>query len=459
MLAALETSARNAPGDPELQFELGTRYLQLGRFDLGWDYYEWRLRVPRLFKPMPDAGIYWTGAQSLQGKTLLLAQEQGLGDTIQFVRYVPLLKAHGVRILLGLDRSLGQLMGALPGVEQVLVGDDPLPDFDFKCMLLSLGQRFGLAPDAVPVQPPYLFAAPEAVENFRALLNADRPSTGAARKRLRIGITCSGNAKHGRDGHRSIPLERFAPLFGADREVHLVQNSLRAEDHAALARYAIVDHRHRLHTMTDTAALVACLDVVISVDTSVAHLCGAMNIPLLLLLDTEPDWRWQLDRLDSPWYPSAQLFRQSVSGDWEEPVARVSAWLDRPTHDTAPPRRTAMFGVHPQWPIRPSDVLPPDLLAMLKDLAGRHGHVARIGDALALQSIIAEYRNLLRYDADWFDLQRLMGIALLQDGQLAEALAHTERALALKPDSSEARILRSAILSQLGRNSEVPESR
>jgi len=326
-------------------------------------------------------------------------------------------------------------------------------------MLLSLGQRFGLAPDDLPVRPPYLFAPLEALENWRARLEGVRGFANGDRKPLRIGIACSGNPGHARDSHRSIPLERFAPLLRKEHEVHLVQNTLRADDQAAFERYAIVDHRQWLQSMSDTAALVSCLDMVISVDTSVAHLCGALGVPVLLLLDAEPDWRWQAHRSDSPWYPSARLFRQSIPGDWDGPIEEAAVWIDGIKAAPVQIHRAEPIADYPLLPIRSSQILPPDLLSMLRNLGGRHKRAVDSGDLLALQYIISEYRALLEYDADWFDLQRLLGIALMQTGQLAAALTHADLALGIKPDSAESWHLRGLVLDLMGRPQDAQECR
>jgi tetratricopeptide (TPR) repeat protein len=449
-LARLQEAARADPDNPAAQFNLGLRLLALGRFDPGWDHYEWRVRVPRLYTPMPEGGQYWDGSQDLAGKTLLLCHEQGLGDVIQFSRFVPCLARHGARILLGVPPALARLLGSVPGVAQIISGDDAVPPFDLKCLLLSAAQRLGIRADNLPAAVPYLAPPPACANAWRARLGG--ASAGA--RPLRIGVAASGSATHSGDALRSLPLARLCAALalhsreGNTRpvELHLLQNTVRAHDEAALLLWGVVDHRAALTDMAETAALIGCMDLVVSVDTAVAHLAGALGVPLFVLLPADPDWRWLLGRGDSPWYPGARLLRCAEEGAWDLPLAvagaallsllqaRESAPLRRGAPESSPEGEPAAPALSPAaaplLPIRRSTVQPPDLAGMLAAASARH----RAGERAAA---IAAYQFILAHDADLFDAQRLLGAALFQEGRAADALPVLETALALREDSDE----------------------
>jgi tetratricopeptide (TPR) repeat protein len=455
LLGQLQKAARGAQGDPAAQFNLGLRYLALGRLDPGWEYYEWRVRVPRLFTPMPEGGAYWDGGQELDGKTLLLCHEQGLGDVIQFGRFVPYLARLGARVLLGVPPPLARLMGSLEGVDRVLSGAEPVPPFDLKCLLMSVAQRLGITLETVPARIPYLRAPAESIDAWRERLG----SGSGARRPLRIGIACSGSPTHAGDALRSIGLARFAAVFDALRdqtdagafELHLLQNTLRAQDEAALAEMRIIDHREQLVDLAETAALVGAMDVVVTVDTSVAHLAGALGAPLFVLLPADPDWRWMLEREDSPWYPSARLLRCRSPGQWDTPLSSLQHALTGmlragveaavPCGGGVPSARVA--DEYPLLPVFRSNVFPPDLGSMLAAASARH----KRGDRAAA---IDAYREILAYDPRLFDAHRLLGAALYQEDRAAEAVPALEAALDLRTDSDEVWVLHGTCLAQLG---------
>jgi tetratricopeptide (TPR) repeat protein len=429
-LAALRQAARAEPDNAAAQFNLGLRYLALGRFEQGWEQYEWRVRVPKLFTPMPEGGRYWDGSQPLAGRTLLLCQEQGLGDVIQFCRFVPQLAAQGARVLLGVAPALARLMHSLPGVQQVISGDEAPPPFDDKGLLLSVAQRLGVREAGIPAPGRYLAAPAELVAQWRARLGPARPG------RLRVGLAASGSATHANDAQRSLPLARLAQLCRAldarqegGWEWHLLQKELRPADAAALAEGAIHDHRAQLGDLADTAALIENLDFVISVDTAVAHLAGALGVPQLVLLAADPDWRWQLEREDSPWYPGARLLRQEHPGDWDGPLARAGDMLQA-WREQAPARGGAGPLAQLGGTLHRTHIVQPDLAAWLAQAAQQH----RRGE---LAAAIAAYEHILAHDARLFDAQRLLGAARLQAGTPAAALAPLDAALALRSDLAE----------------------
>ena len=256
----------------------------------------------------------WLGDAPVAGKTVLLHAEQGLGDTIQFCRYAPRVAALGARVVLEVQRPLVDLMKTLAGPAAVVARGDALPDFDLHCPLLSLPLAFGTRLDTIPAEVPYLRAPPGATD-WDARLGAKRP---------RIGLVWSGNPGHKRDRDRSIPFYALLPLLDLDATFVSLQKEVRPADAAVLKQTGtVIDAADALTTFSDTAALIAALDLLITVDTSVAHLAGALGKPVWVLLPQVPDWRWLLERDDSLWYPSARLFRQNDTRAWGPVIARV----------------------------------------------------------------------------------------------------------------------------------------
>jgi tetratricopeptide (TPR) repeat protein len=291
--------------------------LSLGDYDDGWRLYEWRWRLPDWAPRLPDsAQRLWLGKGAVAGKTVLLHAEQGLGDAIQFVRYVPRVAALGARVILAVPAALGSLLADVEGVTMLVKEGEALPPFDLHCPLMSLPLAFHTEMDTIPAEIPYLRADPAHRAQWRARLGE--------RTRPRIGLAWSGNPQHPHDRLRSLPLRLLQPLLGLNAEFHSLQKEVRPEDAAALAEFtAIRRHEGALQDFADTAALIAEMDQVIAVDTAVAHLAGALGKPLRLLLPHASDWRWLLERSDSPWYPSVRLFRQRRVDGWEDVIAEV----------------------------------------------------------------------------------------------------------------------------------------
>ncbi len=291
-----------------------------GDFERGWAESEWRWNNASLgLSKRNFTQPLWLGAESIDGRTMLLHHEQGLGDAIQFCRYAPLLAARGARVILEVEEPLKQLMSGLAGVSHCVSKGEALPDFDLHCPLLSLPLAFGTRLETIPSTTPYLHA-PARGQDWEARLGP--------KNRPRIGLVWSGNPRHRDDRKRSIELKALSPLFDVAATFVSLQKDLRAGDEATLAeRGDIIRLGPSLESFADTAALISQLDLVISVDTSVAHLAGALGRPVWVLLPFVPDWRWLLDRDDSPWYPTARLFRQTGSRDWRGVVERVRAAL------------------------------------------------------------------------------------------------------------------------------------
>ena len=316
--ASFDRAVAIRPSFAQAQWNRAQALLLAGDFAQGWPAHEWRLKAhPELQRGFVQP--LWLGEGPLVGKTILLHAEQGLGDTLQFCRYAPLVAARGARVVLEVQKPLIELLRDLPGVASVVARGEPLPDFDLHCPLLSLPLAFGTTLDTIPAQTPYFHVPPERMSAWEARLGSNRP---------RFGLVWSGNAGHKRDRARSIPLYALMPLFDVAATFVSLQKEARAADAAVLQQSnKIIDVSAELHTFADTAALIAQLDLVIAVDTSVAHLAGALGKPLWLLLPTAPDWRWLTGRDDSPWYPSARLFRQGETRAWGPVVTRVRAAL------------------------------------------------------------------------------------------------------------------------------------
>src|SRR5262245_47785323 len=309
----------------DARFNQALGLLTIGDFRRGFAQYEWRWR--RTGMPAHGRGYgrpLWLGEYPLQRHTILLHAEQGLGDTIQFARYVPLLARTGAKIVLEVQPELAPLLGRLACVAAVVARGEPLPPFDVHCPLGSLPLALKTEPATIPAGGPYLSADDARIAKWRARIEAaERP---------RVALAWSGNAQHVNDRNRSIPLSRLAPLWSAAASVQFIgiQRELRGDDADLLAREPRVTQiGAELDDFADTAAVIALVDLVISVDTSVAHLAGAMGRPVWALLPFSPDWRWTLAGESSRWYPTARLFRQPSLGDWDSVIERLPGELDR----------------------------------------------------------------------------------------------------------------------------------
>ncbi len=312
------------PDFAEARWNIGVALLTMGDFARGWDLYEGRKALnPAQFTPHANA---WSGHEALAGRSILLGCEQGLGDSLQFCRYAQLMQQLGARVVLAVQPPLrGILARALPWVR--VIGDqDRAPDCDFTCDLLSLPRA--LATDLATIPPPVPLTATAAQQrSWRQRL----PGVDGRR----IGIAWSGNPAHITDHARSTKLALWRGLIAHDANWFALQKDLRPEDADILVLFGRIRHfGDELRDFDDTAGLVAAMDLVITVDTSVAHLAASMGKPVWLLLAFTPDWRWLLDRTDSPWYPTVRLFRQHHPGDWAGVMGDVAAalrlWLSRP---------------------------------------------------------------------------------------------------------------------------------
>ncbi len=329
-----QTAVRLKPNYAQAYLNLAMTLLLGGNYEQGWPLYEWRWKrgigVAERARRNASKPV-WTGKQSLAGRTILLHSEGGYGDTIQFCRYVPLVAALGATVILEVPDALMRLLVDLPGVAQVILSGAPAPEHDFFCPLMSLPLAFGTKLYTVPVQIPYLSAHPKKIEYWRKQLGQP--------VRPRVGLVWSGGFMPdqrygwGANYRRNIPLAKLAALRHIEVEFYSLQKGAHAESELAELRAGgwdgpdLIDFTDRLNDFSDTAAFIENLDLVISVDTSTAHLAAALGKRVWILNRYDTCWRWLLDRSDSPWYPTVTLFRQNREEDWDDVVRRVRAAL------------------------------------------------------------------------------------------------------------------------------------
>jgi Flp pilus assembly protein TadD len=306
---------------PAAHWNLGLTLLLDGQLAAGWPEHEWRWQVRELrAAPRQFSQPRWDGSD-LAGRRILLHAEQGFGDTLQFVRYVPLVARRGGTVILECQPALARLMRTVGGVETLIPRGHPLPEFELQCPLLTLPLAMGTTIENIPADVPYLAAEPELVQQWRGRV----PSDG----RLRVGLVWSGSPKQRSDRNRSMRLETLAPLAGTGNTWFCSLQKGPAADQIAQAPPGLVnaDLSADLNDFADTAALVKCLDLLITVDTAVAHLAGALGKPVWLMLPKVPAWRWLMQTPDCPWYPTMRLFRQQSLGDWSAPIANLAEAL------------------------------------------------------------------------------------------------------------------------------------
>jgi hypothetical protein len=304
--------------EEEAAYQRSHWQLMFGEFHEGWRGYEARLRIPgRIVRGVNLGGPAWEG-ESFQGKTLLVHWEQGHGDTLMLLRYLPMVKARGGTVLLVVQPALMEVAATCPGVDVLCPFGGPRPPHDLHVFLMSLPRIFHTEEARIPAPVPYL-EVPRAPHG-KALSEV----LAASGDRIRIGLTWAGNPEHARDAERSIACAAWSPL-GALADVAWFGLQVGRDETPALPGFTSL--APLLETFSDTAFALAGLDLLITVDTAVAHLAGALGIPTFLLLTFQPDWRWMLGREDSPWYPTFRLYRQPLPGDWASVIQRVAADL------------------------------------------------------------------------------------------------------------------------------------
>ncbi|MGQ0654875.1 MAG: tetratricopeptide repeat protein [Betaproteobacteria bacterium] len=318
-LSALDAALRENPGSVQAHCSRALALLALGDYAAAWPEYEWRWQREDMQTIRAMFSRPWWQGEAIRGRTLLVFAEQGFGDALQFVRFVPLLaQASGARIALDCHAPLKALLSRVSGVAEVLQGDDEIPRYDLCFPLMSVPGALGTTRQTLP-RAPYLAASPERAARWREILAAvSSPARG-----IQVGLAWSSDPGAANASAKSVPLPLLAPLADiAGLSFHsLVPGALAGAAPAGGMR--ITDHSARLKDFAETAGLVANLDLVISVDTAAAHLAAAMGKPTWLMLRSAPDWRWQSD----DWYPAARRFQQAAEGDWQSVVAPLAAAL------------------------------------------------------------------------------------------------------------------------------------
>ena len=317
-IASYDQAIAADPSYAQAHWNKANCLLLLGKLEQAWPLYEWRWQTPstgltaRTFKqPL------WLGQAPLHNQTILLHCEQGLGDTLQFCRFAQQLAQRGARVVLEVPPALFGLLQRLQGVSHCIQQGDPLPDFDWHCPLLSLPLALGVTLHNLPAQAPYLFADPQKLALWAQKLGA--------RSGPRVGLVWSGSAQHANDKNRSLALSQLLAALPPLANCVSLQKEIRPHDAQTLQQTPQLLHfGDQLQDFEDTAALCSLMDLVISVDTSVAHLAGALGRPTWVLLPHVPDWRWMLNRSDSPWYSAMRLYRQDERRDWSTVLAQLA---------------------------------------------------------------------------------------------------------------------------------------
>lgn len=309
------------PNCLEAHKNLAHLHLVLGEYLPGWEHYEWRRSLCDANRRTASfAERTWSGEEDITDRSIFVFDEQGLGDALQMYRYLPLLATRAGRVFLEVPSPLSEIARTIsPEIVVVPKGEAP-PRCDYSCSVMSLPRAFRTELDSVPQAVPYLSVPETAAEKWRWLRADDRQP--------RIGLAWSGNPEHTNDSERSMRFASLQPLLSLPVTFVSLQREYRSYDLADLKQEPrVLDLSDRISDFSDTAAIIQNLDLVITVDTSVAHIAGALGAKLWLLLPSIPDFRWMFDRLDSPWYPTARIFRQSPKGNWAEVIERVRGEL------------------------------------------------------------------------------------------------------------------------------------
>lgn len=469
---------RLKPDYPEARKNLGLALLGKGEFAAGWPEYEFRWNT-REMPPRKFTQPRWEG-EPLHGKTILLYAEQGLGDTIQFIRYAARVAALGGTVMVECQKALVGLFGGCPGIERIVPQGEALPAFDNHAALMSVPRVLGTVVENIPAEIPYLAGDPERIRKWSEELKG---LTG-----FKIGIAWQGSRGFQDDHLRSTRVQRFEPLarVPGTRLISL-QKEYGAEQLRDVRGWNVMDVGNRLNDFLDTAALMKHLDLVITVDTAVAHLAGALGVPVWLALPTASDWRWLQGREDTPWYPTMRLFRQRKQGGWAEVFERMARELEsRPPLESASlygQRGLALLNdgkvADAVAIFRQAVALGPKIPALHNNLAvalDRQGKktdaLAEFEEAVRLDPAYAdarhnlgntlrhlrryaeaevEYRHALKLMPDSPDLCNHLGIALLSQAKHAEAEACFQRCLRLKPDHPDAHNNLGVLFEQLRR--------
>ena len=434
-IVALRRAIALAPHHANARSGLGILLLMRGDLAEGWEEYEWRLRSSERKGPrFPE--LPWQG-ENLAGKHIYVQAEQGFGDTLQFARYLPLLAARAGAVTLRVHQQLtGLLRESLPGI--TVLGDrgDPAP-YHCDAVLLSLPRPFKTRLETIPAEIPYLRTPAQAAHRWIRRV--------AEMKGVKVGLVWAGNPEHVNDHRRSIDPDQLAPLFAVDgASFASLQHGARSADLKRLRpdNIGIAGLASDFGDFADTAAAVDALDLVITVDTSVAHLAGALGKPVWVLLPWVTDWRWMLNREDNPWYPTMRLFRQHRGGDWGDVIARMAGELravvqgDRTRlmpfkaeGERRAAQAAAIMAAEAARAVAPPaslvETVPPGHALVLAEQKRRHGYLAE-ADELARTAVAAQPDNA--------EAEHMLGIVAYQSGKLNEAIEQMRRAIAIAPD-------------------------
>jgi tetratricopeptide (TPR) repeat protein len=311
-----ELALKKAPQHPVVHYNHGVLLLLRGDYERGWGEYEWRWKCAEVHVPTRFDSPPWRG-EPLEGKTILLHAEQGLGDTIQFSRYVPMVAERGGQVFLCVQPEAVSLLKTLPGVRQIAQSPKQMPACQVHCYLMDLPLALGTRVETIPKASPYLYPDPSRREKWGRKLPAGRD--------LKVGLAWAGRPTHVSDSLRSMKLSQFGPLSTVSGVAFFSLQKGAGSEQAIAPPVGMnwIDLVSEINDLADTAALISHLDLVITVDSAVAHLAGALGKPVWILTRFAPDWRWMLKREDSPWYPTARLFRQAAPGDWATVVEQV----------------------------------------------------------------------------------------------------------------------------------------
>jgi len=437
------------PDYPEAHANRGLVHLLMGDFQQGWADYEWRWQGNHGLRRRKYIGKQWDGSP-LAGKRIVLHYEQGLGDTFQFIRYAKELKARGATVVFECQPNTRQILGHTPGIDQYVIRGEKPPTGDFYAPLLSLPSLCQTNLDNLPRSVPYIFTDPALMWEWKQRL--------AKVAGFRVGIVWQGNPEHKGDRNRSIPLVRFAALAAVPGVTLItLQKNFGIEQIEKLdGLFNLVDFKdvgENVDGWLRTAAIIANLDLVICADTSVGHLAGAMGVPVWMALPTSPDWRWLLNREDTPWYPTMRLFRQAAARDWEELFGRIAEALrqrlslagnmDRQT--AAVPDRNEIQTLlrkadehidrqeltQAQTLLEQAVRLDPTNSSAHQDLGVTYAKQGQLPKAMAC------FRRALEVAPDSCGLYANLGLACYQAGQIEEAVSHLRKAIWLGASSAD----------------------
>jgi Flp pilus assembly protein TadD len=455
-LASFEQAVTLKPDYAEAHANRALGLLLEGRWTEGWAEYEWRWQLPtaprRAFPPP-----LWDGS-ALAGRTILLHAEQGLGDTLQFIRYAPLVQARGGTVIVLGPKPLLPLLRSCPGIDRLLAFGDPLPAFDVHAPLLSLPRLLGTTPDNVPANVPYLHAEALRLQAWRSRL--------ASYRGYKVGIAWQGDRRHRADRQRSASLAALAPLAQVPGVQLISLQKGAGTEQLGTCPFPLTILGQGLDSdggaFLDSAAVMKNLDLVVCVDTALGHLAGALGVPIWLALPLAPDWRWLLERADTPWYPSMRLFRQHQLDDWQAVFADMATALRQQLASVSlagvavaiaaaeiPRVRPAVAGT----PLRSEPALPPPHeLPEVARLQQQGLALFRQGQLAGAEDCLRQVLPLQPGDAT---LHNNLGAVLAGRGRLAEALPCFEQAVRLRPSYAHAHHNRGNALRDLGRQAEA----